>query len=469
MDHPMPYRILWAWDSWVCNPGSGDSYVREFSRLIDFMADWGYNGLVIWGFIDERHGGEAAAARVASYGARKGVRILPGVGAGGYEGFVISRGHRYNLTDFLEQNPRLRAFRRNRPDEPSPHSLCLYQPETLDWLRAGAQWLASSFEIGGVNVETNEAGTIDICPHAAQATEREPNRLRYAASFSDLAAAVPVISDAVTRYLPDAWITYATYEPPWWRRQEDWDILRSIPDTAIAQWNMEMECDSSVAPPVPRNVSLIHSGGWSYHLSSFPPTWTFTQYRCFYPDLVQAQRFARNQRAMKMDGFVLGNVGSDQMPDNEIAYIAHLEFSRSPEMTMDEFSARFISRLYGDRAEPLVKELMLRQTQVHRSAAPIWRAWARAMLGSESADLPAADQAAIDSLASQIDIAGRAMEVATDEGRKRLSTIVQVLNEYRTIAELSRRANRENLADLAAEAGLPNEIYHYRRPLENRQ
>ena len=54
----MPYRILWTWDSWICDPFDAESYVSEYRRLIDFAAEWDYNAVIIWGFIDDRHGGE---------------------------------------------------------------------------------------------------------------------------------------------------------------------------------------------------------------------------------------------------------------------------------------------------------------------------------------------------------------------------------------------------------------------------
>ena len=187
-EHSMPYRILWTWDSWLCDPDSAESYVGEYRKLIDFMAEREYNGLIIWGFLDDRHGGIPAAKEVASYGARKGVRVMPGIGAGGYDGFYITPASPYNLRTFLKGHPELRAIPR-RGSSPSGEFLCLYQDGAIDWLREASAWLAENFEIGGVNIETNESDGIDNCPHAAEATGAEPNRLRYAASVSDLARA----------------------------------------------------------------------------------------------------------------------------------------------------------------------------------------------------------------------------------------------------------------------------------------
>lgn len=478
-EHPMPYRILWTWDSWLCDPFDARSYVDEYCRLIDFMVEWDYNGLIIWGFIDSRHGGEESARQIATYGKSRGVRVMPGVGAGGYGGFVTSNDHRYSIPTLLKQHPELRARPRYCPEELNDYWMCLYQQRSLDWLREGAKWLAENFDIGGVNIETNEMANIDICEHAREATEREPNRLKYAASFSDLALAVPVIFDEVKAKHPDAWITYATYEPAWWHRQEDAHLLAPIPEDAIAQWNIEMDANPDSPPPVKRNVSLVHAGGWSYHLTSFPPIWAFTQFRCFYPDLEQARQFARNQHSTGTDGFVLGNVGSHKMPDNEIAYIAYVEFARNPDMSIDEFSRKFISQLYGEQAEPKVKELMLRQTKLHQDVQEVWKAWARLLVGEASAEMPSADTENIDALESQLELAREAYAIASEGGRRRLDIIIQILSEYLAIARMSIDPELSSIAKslpeqdalrkvamAAREAGLPQDVYGYGRFLE---
>jgi hypothetical protein len=482
MKHPLPYRILWTWDSWVCNPFDARSYVEEYRKLIDFMAVWDYNGLIIWGFIDPRHGGEESAKEVASYGKAKGVRVMPGVGAGGYGGFVVHPEHRFNVQTMLRKRPDLAAKMRTAPDRQTDWWACLYQQDTLEWLRDGAAWLAENFEIGGVNIETNEMDAIDVCEHAAEATRIEPNRLKYAASFSDLSIAVPIIHEEVKKRHPDAWVSYATYEPAWWHRQEDLHLLAGMPADAIAQWNMELDVNPSAPPPVRENISLIHSGGWSYHLAAFPPIWDFTQYRCFLPLLRELRGFAANQRAMSINGFALGNAGSHEMPDNEINYIACIEFSRDPEMTVEAFSERFIGQLYGERAEPMVRDLMLEQETLHRSVDSVWKTWTRLMLKGVSDGLVQATEDRIEGLRAQVELARRAREQATEEGKRRLDVIIRVLNEYRIVCELSvnprlaRLANDPSklrddslseelrkLANLAARSGLPDEIYHYAR------
>jgi len=116
----------------------------NIKKLIDFSAEWGYNALSSGVFWTNRHGGTEAAQDIARYGRLKGVRILPGVGAGGYHGFYVNGDNRFNLTNFLKLNPRLRAIAR-QSGEPSDWWLCLYQPESIAWLREGARWLCREF------------------------------------------------------------------------------------------------------------------------------------------------------------------------------------------------------------------------------------------------------------------------------------------------------------------------------------
>ncbi len=477
----MPYRIIWTWDSWVCDPFSAASYVSEYRALIDFAARTGYNAVIIWGFVDGRHGGVDAAREVAEYGASKDVRILPGVGAGGYHGFSIKPGLPFNLDDLLREKPHLRSHIRGSR-RVVDHAACLHQPEFREWLRDGAAWLASTFPIGGVNIETNEMDWICDCELAAQATRQEPNRLRYANSYSDLAIAVPIVFDEVRRSRPDAWVTYATYEPAWFRRSEDVWLLQKLPREAIAQWNTELDCDTSVPPPVAHNVSLIHSGGWSYHLDAFPPEWTFTQYRCFWPLLREARRFGANQRAMGVEGLVLGCAGSAAMPDNEANYLAYLEFAREPEMDFETFGSRFLSPLYGEKAAPLVLRLMLAQEDLHPRMAPVWRGWTH-FLREEPPSWPLleAEESLLREWEGQLECARKAREAASPDGAARLDVAIRVLDEYLRIGRLSRSAAaaalmREQdspagqrdvrLLDaarvLTAEYGLPEELYGLR-------
>lgn len=493
--HPMAYRIIWTWDFWICDPKDAQSFVVEYKRLIDFMAEWDYNGLIIWGFIDDRHGGEASAREVAEYGAQKGVRILPGVGAGGYNGFVQTK-HKYNLPCFLQEHAELRAVPRSYHGNPSGGHICLYQDKSLQWLGEGSSWLAQNFAIGGVKIETLENDFIDICPFASNATKAEPNRLKYSCSFSDMAKAVDPICRAVRRQRSGAWVLYGLYDPLWWNRPEDAHLLKDIPPEAVAVWYIwdsegkflkAKDSDIKVPPPVSNNILLFDDVARSYSRRTSPLT--FELFRCFGPQLEQIQAVAARQHGMNTQGFgVCG--GPPEAPGNEIDYIAYVAFNRDPAATMEEFSRKYIAQLYGREAEPLVLQLMLKQSKVHAALKVVWQPWAALMsYGYFSADrrswgkkLYKASEENLGALREQIVLARKAREIASPDGKIRLDKIIEVLEEYRIIGELSRQeqlrglmeqGDKLPLADIikayefikqfAAKAGLPDEIYHYSR------
>src|SRR5258708_6230233 len=78
--HPLSQRLLWAWDTWLCDyDATGHSFLEEFQDLVDWMAKHEYTGLVLWGFIDGRHGGEASAKELARYARSKGIQLIAGV------------------------------------------------------------------------------------------------------------------------------------------------------------------------------------------------------------------------------------------------------------------------------------------------------------------------------------------------------------------------------------------------------
>src|SRR5262249_39598460 len=125
-------RILWNWDfltNWDddlrkvhqtrgIDPGATsvpylaapDAYNRQFERVVDFAADQGLNGLIIWGFLSDAHGGIPAAQRLSHYARERAVRLLPGVGTVIYGGFYHSGASPYSLTHWLKEHPEVRRM-----------------------------------------------------------------------------------------------------------------------------------------------------------------------------------------------------------------------------------------------------------------------------------------------------------------------------------------------------------------------
>src|SRR4030095_7747013 len=87
------------------------------------------------------------------------------------------------------------------------------------------------------------------------------------ASYSDLGLCVPIVAEVFRRKRPDGLLSYAAYSPPWWKQKpEAIEMLKTIPQGAAAQWNLELALNDEVPSPVKTNLALLHGGGFAYHL-----------------------------------------------------------------------------------------------------------------------------------------------------------------------------------------------------------
>jgi hypothetical protein len=455
--HPLKHRILWTWDTWICDDDpDGRSYLAEYKDLVDWMSKNEYTGLIVWGFVDGRHGGEAAAKELSRYARSKGIALLPGVSTGpgafgSYGGFVLGLpGHPFSDETALKAS--------TAGARPGEAGLCYARPETREWLRKGTEWLLSTFDVDGVNLETAEEGIGCGCADckARLAAQGGPTG---GASFSDLSICVPIVADVFRKARKEPLVTYAAYRPLWWEQKAQAnDLLGLIPEACVAQWNLELSVHEAPAP-VKHNVALLHGGGWSYHLRRRAPSrWAFTQSRCFYPKLDDIRRFAANVRKMNFEGFVAGNAGSPKNPDAELAYLAFTDFTRDPAMTVDAFLKKHLPRLYGEAAAEDVARLILAQPAVHEKALPYWKAYeGRWPEGGDAKE-------AASTLAAQVVVAKAASMKASADGKRRLDGILPILEEYRIICEAAAAgiAEKAKLAEAYDKAGLPDDLYGYK-------
>jgi hypothetical protein len=464
-DHPLKHRILWTWDTWICEyDAAGKSYLQEYKDLVDWMAKNEYTALVVWGFIDGRHGGEAAAKELARYARGKGIALLPGVSTdigayAAYGGFVLGlKDHPFN------DEVQVRAMAATK--RPGELNLCTSRPENREWLRKGTQWLLDTFEIDGVNLEVAEGGLRCQCAECQERAKAQGGPTG-GASFSDLSLCVPIVADVFREKRPGGLVTYATYTPLWWdQKPAALEMLRRIPESAVAQWNLELACNEQVPSPVKGNVALLHGGGESYHLRRLrPETWAFTQYRCFDPRIEQIRAFATNVRKMKFDGFVAGDVGSPKNPDCELAYHALIDFTRDPELSLGAFLKKRVPALYGDAATDDVVRLFTAQPALHRKGLPFWQkhdgTWDAG--GRERA------KEAAKGFADQLALARAASGKASADGKRRLDSILPILDEYRIICEAAASGQfdgtetRAKLAEFYEKAGLPDDLYAFKK------
>jgi hypothetical protein len=348
--HPVKQRILWTWDTWICDyDAAGPQLPRGVQGPHRLDGRHEYTGLVIWGFVDGQHGGEAAAKELARYARSKGIQLLPGVSTdiGAYAGLRRLRA-RPQGPSLQRRGPGASHGRDKTPGRAEPLLRAGREPRVASSRdRVAARHLRRRRRQPRGDRRRIRCGCADCAERA-----RLQGGPTGGASFSDLGLCVPIVAEVFRRKRPDGLLTYAAYSPLWWKQKpEALEMLKGIPETAAAQWNLELERNEHAAPPVKRNLALLHGGGFAYHLRRRePPAWAFTQYRCFYPKLDDIRRFCGNMRAMKLEGFVVGNVGSPKCPDNELAYLAFIDFSRDPQKTLEAFYRERLPELYGEQA-----------------------------------------------------------------------------------------------------------------------
>ena len=399
----MKYRWFWNWDNrsnWdmidhdaVYGPVKdlpetesvrpwlkrSDAYLKNMMLVIDYMSEHKLNGLIIWGFLRDGHGGIQAAQAVCRYANERGVKIIPGVGIDRhYGGFFHEGNHEFNLETRARQHPALRSVDKKGAFE--PRTLCLELPENRDWIRRGFRWLYSNFSIGGVNIEFAEHST---CYNAAcvAARSRQPgNETDFA---KDLARITPFVMNEIHAVAPTTAASYVIYGGFTREMQANLpEHVRAVPESTICQWTLTKMLASLLSPPdVSRNSEsgqAARPDPWPEGLR--PPGRNYIGY------LHWNAFYAKNQKGFFVDAyrdaarkaFRHGFQGLDtygeesaEFSNTELSYLAFSEFAYNPTMTGEEFLRKRIAPLYGGvEAGRLVLEIAHRVGAVSMSALP---------------------------------------------------------------------------------------------------
>jgi hypothetical protein len=393
VDKPaLRYRLVWTWDghcNWAStvdetmalyvngNPAVGsmavpytpDGFRTHFTRAIDYLSDHKLNGLIVWGFLRDEHGGVEMGREISRYAKQNNVRILPGVcSQGGYGGFIFSRSNRFNLEVWCQQHPELQA--RSAQGEFVPGMLNPLRPENQQWLREGAEWLFTNLpDIGGINLENGDFMSCQCgeCRAERARPENDPN------CFWDMMTSQKPILDVAQRMRPDGWMTFASYVgftaervrvvgpatyPP--------KFLQQMPGNAICQWTLSgmttPESWPNGARPPDSNfrdgIGLLHHGSvWGTPLDparwwAAPGAWN-DDYSALLPFV--CGRIAQAQ----LGGIVITGQNGDQCPAHELNYVALEYFSWHPDRSYEQFSRDRLAPCYGgpDRAAQFLKLL----------------------------------------------------------------------------------------------------------------
>jgi hypothetical protein len=362
----LPYRLLWTWDhstnwyleqvglqeigamNYYAKPEEG--FLEDYRRLVDFMSLQRIGGVTIYGFLRDNHGGIEAAQELCHYANERGVRILPGIGINAYGGIYWEGSHRYNLSNWLNQHPELRAVRGQPaafhiPDFPKlwfpethyTDTACPSRPENARYHEEAVQWLAETFEIGGINFETGDYGVCQCPDCAARRTADETWSLR------DMALLYPRLFEAARQSRPDLWLVSEAY----WDNILNLDALAplaNLPADAIYQFcinrsywpqlkaNLTREHVSRL--PRPKNVLRTHMG----------TQWNHERYELI------ARRFADMMQLIHTTGLQGATIFSEVSAFsvvNEINYLAFARFGYEAGLTWEQFVANDLGPLLG--------------------------------------------------------------------------------------------------------------------------
>jgi len=337
-----------------------NGFVETFQNVVDFQADHKLNGLIVWGFINDAHGGLASAQSLSKYAKANGVKILPGIGTMGYGGFYFGGNHPFNIYTFLAQHPQVRLMVQ-ADGQDMPGTPCPSDPVFQQWLRDGAEWYFTTLkDIGGVNLEHGDFFQCH-CPRCTEQRSRPENDRNY--HWDMMTTQVPVIERGLA-INPELWYSYACYDaydpslmsnPP--------KFLAQYPRAAITQWTYtKMIADPilnpagswpfSLRPPTGTNhsIGLLHQGShWDVKRQwwgeSDKSAVAFGGTYSLVSDLIQ--QTCRRAIADQSEGLqIVGQIGTAS-PQNELNYLALEAFSWNPELDYQTWIEQELVPLYG--------------------------------------------------------------------------------------------------------------------------
>ncbi|MBI2438718.1 MAG: hypothetical protein HYV36_07905 [Lentisphaerae bacterium] len=384
----LPSSYFWTWDhstNWfVDDPGlqiggcynryfkHADTFIEDYRRLTDHAAGLGIKGIIIWGFLRDSHGGVEYAKRVAGYAAKKGVAIMPGFGTTWYGGAYYEGDHRYNLQNFLRQNPDARMLtEKGQPMEfNGEYGACLGHPAFQAWLKESLDWLFREFEIGGLNLENGDF-LVDYSPLAKALRQGWPADdpdvfFHQGRSYQQ---ALLAIQDR----LPDILATYATYAGFQYCQelkqntgmgQKPPAMLSILPEQSICQWTLtgmllkealpltaylddgapaaafaNPQWSKDLRPGAKRNVGFVHQASqWS----------SVNRYQCAVSTIKEA--CLRAYRSGLEGVSIHGEVSARLIPA-ALNYLAFSHFTHWPEDTVRAFGRKTLSQVLGSEKD----------------------------------------------------------------------------------------------------------------------
>ncbi len=242
-------KIWWTWDirtRWAHGfSGSADAFVKNYRAAVDAAVRYGVEGIVIWGFLRDRHGGVEAAKRVCDYAGEREVMILPGMGVDSYGGVYYEGDSRWSLNTYLAEHAEARAV--DEKGEPQMHHWppsdtssryvgCPANQELMSFYRESVDWLIDTFDLRGLQVEQGDVALCH-CQRCRGRTRTDVLKMAGRTCLEDLAGRVgPVVRRALD-VRPDLTVIVENYSgmlPADVERAEP--FLKGFPDETFHSW-----------------------------------------------------------------------------------------------------------------------------------------------------------------------------------------------------------------------------------------
>ncbi|MBB5753410.1 hypothetical protein [Prosthecomicrobium pneumaticum] len=381
----LAHRAWWTWDhstNWelsqighqeigVFNPYGKppEGFLADYKRAVDFASRNRIAAIIIYGFLRDSHGGIEAAQELCRYARERGVRIMPGIAIGAYGGVYWEGDHRFNLASWLHANPAFAAtlekgigfqiqdldFPLSFPRSDYTLSACPSRPETMDWMTDAVAWLAETFAIGGINIESGDYGVCGCARCNARRAAREDGSRRAGDaeswSHADMADNFPRLFEAASARRDDLWL-YCELQ---------WDNLL---DPAAHEALAAMPSGGIYQHTVNRSYwAKLREGLSRADVERLPtqPNILRCQFASQWNGDRRTERYAFNAKAfadMATTGAALGMKGltvwgeaSPYHATVELGYRAFARFSYDPSLTWDAFMAEDAAPMLGGTAE----------------------------------------------------------------------------------------------------------------------
>ena len=350
---PLKHRLFWTWDhSMDWDPaglgrqvtGCSDPYYKppgafleDYRRLIDFAAEQGFTGVIVYGFLRDCHGGVEAAQELCRYGCERGVRVIPGIGVNAYAGIYWEGDHEFHLPTWLDKHPELEAASAKPARKRCLRMACPSRPENQEWHRRAVAWLAETFEIGGINFETGDYG-ICQCEQCQAASARDGYF-----SAHDMAKLLPPLIEAATQTRPGILPICECYFDNV-LDADQFAALRDLPAGVVLQFCINRKFWPRLnAEATPEAISRLpaHDKVIRTHMGS---QWNGERHTLVARTFMGLARLAA---ATGLDGVTVFGEAPGRSTVNEINYLSLVRACDDPGLSWAEFVSEHLGPLLG--------------------------------------------------------------------------------------------------------------------------